>query len=168
VIPFGGSSPYAARGYVDCATELLAQVPDLRHVIVAVGSGGTMAGLVAKLGAARVIGVHTGAVPDPVATVADLLTGLTGDAGRAAGLQIATDHVGGGYQAITHAVRDAILLAARTEGIFLDPTYTGRAMAGLVDLCAGHAISPGQVTVFLHTGGLPGLLAHPELATAPA
>ena len=78
VIPFGGSSPYAARGYVDCATELLAQVPDLRHVIVAVGSGGTMAGLVARLGGSRVIGVHTGAVPDPVATVVGL-------AGRADG-----------------------------------------------------------------------------------
>jgi len=166
VIPFGGSSSYAARGYVDCATELLAQVPDLRHVIVAVGSGGTMAGLVAGLGASRVIGVHTGAVPDPAATVADLLAGLTGHDAHAADLQISTGQVGDGYQAITAATRNAILLAARTEGIFLDPTYTGRAMAGLVDLCSGHTISPGQVTVFLHTGGLPGLLAHPELATA--
>jgi L-cysteate sulfo-lyase len=168
VIPFGGSSPQAARGYVDCATELLAQVPDLRNVIVAVGSGGTMAGLVAGLGASRVIGVHTGAVPDPAATVAELLAGLTGHAARAADLQISTSQVGGGYQAVSPAARHAILLAARTEGIFLDPTYTGRAMAGLVDLCAEHRISPGQVTVFLHTGGLPGLLAHPELATASA
>jgi L-cysteate sulfo-lyase len=166
VIPFGGSSSYSARGYVDCATELLAQVRDLRHVIVAVGSGGTMAGLVAELGASHVIGVHTGAVPDPVATVAGLLAGLTGHAVRAADLHISTDQVGDGYQAVTPATWDAILLAARTEGIFLDPTYTGRAMAGLVDLCAGNTIRPGQVTVFLHTGGLPGLLAHPELATA--
>jgi L-cysteate sulfo-lyase len=166
VIPFGGSSAYAARGYVDCAAELLAQVPDLRHVIVAVGSGGTMAGLVAGLGASRVIGVHVGAVPDPVGTVAGLLAGLPGDPARAADLQISADQVGDGYQATTPPARAAILLAARTEGIFLDPTYTGRAMAGLVDLCAGHTIRPGQVTVFLHTGGLPGLLAHPELATA--
>jgi len=164
VIPFGGSSAHSARGYVDCAAELLAQVPDLRNVIVAVGSGGTMAGLVAGLGASRVIGVHTGAVPDPVSTVAELLTGLTGHAARPADLQISTDQVGDGYHAITPAARHAILLAARTEGIFLDPTYTGRAMAGLVGLCAEHRISPGQVTVFLHTGGLPGLLAHPELA----
>ena len=41
-------------------------------------------------------------------------------------------------------------------------------MAGLVDLCAGHTIRPGQATVFLHAGGLPGLMAHPEMATAPA
>jgi L-cysteate sulfo-lyase len=168
VIPFGGSSAFAARGYADCAAELLAQVPDLRHVIVAVGSGGTMAGLVAGLGASRVIGVDTGAVPDPAATVAGLLTGLTGHAARAADLQILTNQVGDGYQAITPAARDAILLAARAEGIFLDPTYTGRAMAGLVDLCARHTIRPGQATVFLHTGGLPGLLAHPELAPVPA
>jgi L-cysteate sulfo-lyase len=168
VIPFGGSSPFAARGYADCAAELLAQVPDLDHVIVAVGSGGTMAGLVAGLGASRVIGVSTGAVPDPVTTVAGLLGGLTGRPAPAAGLQITTDQVGAGYQAITPAVRDAILLAARTEGIFLDPTYTGRALAGLVALCAGQAIRPGQVTVFLHTGGLPALLAHPELAPPAA
>jgi L-cysteate sulfo-lyase len=168
VIPFGGSSPFAARGYAGCAAELLTQVPDLRQVIVAVGSGGTMAGLVAGLGADRVIGVHTGAVPDPAATVAGLLGGLTGHVSRGADLQIVTSQVGAGYQAITPASRDAILLAARTEGIFLDPTYTGRAMAGLAGLCASHAIRPGQVTVFLHSGGLPGLLAHPELAAAPA
>jgi L-cysteate sulfo-lyase len=127
-----------------------------------------MAGLVAGLGASRVIGVSTGAVPDPVTTVAGLLGGLTGRPAPAAGLQITTDQVGAGYQAITPAVRDAILLAARTEGIFLDPTYTGRALAGLVALCAGQAIRPGQVTVFLHTGGLPALLAHPELAPPAA
>jgi len=166
IIPFGGSSAFAARGYADCAAELLAQVPDLDHVIVAVGSGGTMAGLVAGLGASRVIGISTGAVPDPVTTVAGLLAGLTGSTVPAAGLQIITDQVGAGYQAVTPATTDAILLAARTEGMFLDPTYTGRALAGLAALCARHVIAPGQVTVFLHTGGLPGLLAHPELSAA--
>jgi L-cysteate sulfo-lyase len=168
VIPFGGSSSYAAQGYVDCARELLDQVPDLRNVVVAVGSGGTMAGLVAGLGADRVIGVHTGAVADPMAIVTGLLTGMPDRSQAGAGLRIATDQVGEGYSSVTAAVRDAIGLAARTEGIFLDPTYTGRAMAGLIAMCADHAIRPGQATVFLHTGGLPGLLAHPELAAAAA
>jgi L-cysteate sulfo-lyase len=168
VIPFGGSSPAAARGYVDCARELLAQVPGLRQVVVAVGSGGTMAGLVAGLGADRVIGVHTGAVPDPAATVAGLLAGMPGPAGDGAGLRITTDQVGAGYADVTPATLDAILLAARTEGMFLDPTYTGRALAGLMALRAAGTIAAGQPTVFLHTGGLPGLLARPELAAAPA
>jgi L-cysteate sulfo-lyase len=169
VIPFGGSSPVAARGYVDCARELLVQVPGLRHVVVAVGSGGTMAGLVAGLGADRVIGVHSGAVADPAAAVAGLLAGMPGTAAPGlADLRIVTDQVGAGYAEVTPAALDAILLAARTEGVFLDPTYTGRALAGLRALTADGTIRPGQPTVFLHTGGLPGLLARPELATAPA
>jgi D-cysteine desulfhydrase len=167
IIPFGGSSPYAARGYVDCAQELLDQVPGLDNVVVAVGSGGTMAGLVAGLGAERVIGVHTGAVSDPTRTVTGLLAGMTKRFPDGTDLQIATDQVGEGYSAVTPAALDAILLTARTEGIFLDPTYTGRAMAGLIALRVSNTIKPGQTTVFLHTGGLPGLLAHPELATAP-
>jgi D-cysteine desulfhydrase len=54
-------------------------------------------------------------------------------------------------------------LAARTEGIFLDPTYTARALAGLAALVDGGRIKPGDRTVFLHTGGLPGLFGHPGL-----
>jgi D-cysteine desulfhydrase len=54
-------------------------------------------------------------------------------------------------------------LAARTEGIFLDPTYTARALAGLAALVADGRIKPGDRTVFLHTGGLPGLFGHPGL-----
>ncbi|MFE2068240.1 pyridoxal-phosphate dependent enzyme [Streptomyces sp. NPDC059467] len=65
LIPFGGSSPVGALGYVDGGHELLAQAPDLATAVVALGSGGTMAGLVRALGADRVLGVHCGAVPDP-------------------------------------------------------------------------------------------------------
>jgi D-cysteine desulfhydrase len=56
------------------------------------------------------------------------------------------------------------MLAPRTEGIFLDPTYTGRALAGLITRVADGRIKPEHRTVFLHTGGLPGLFGHPELA----
>ena len=163
VIPFGGSSSEAAAGYVECARELLDELPDLATVVVAVGSGGTMAGLVAALGAERVIGVHTGAVDDPSATVAGLLDGMPGGTGSHDDLRIVIDQVGDGYQSITPATRDAIGLVDRTEGLFLDPTYTGRAMAGLVALCENGNITGGQRTVFLHTGGLPGLLARPEM-----
>ena len=76
VIPFGGTSAFSALGYVDCARELTAQLPDLSTVVVAVGSGGTMAGLVAALGPGRVFGVDTGALPDPRATIAALLDAM--------------------------------------------------------------------------------------------
>lgn len=158
VIPFGGSSAFSAQGYVDCARELTAQLPDgFAEVVVAVGSGGTMAGLVAELGPERVRGVHVGAVPDPHAAVAALIPGGEVDPGA---LRIDTSQVGEGYSTLTPAVRAALTLAARTEGIFLDPTYTGRALAGLI----AATDKPDGPVVFLHSGGLPGLFAHPALA----
>ncbi len=149
VIPFGGTSPASVQGYADCGRELLDQVPDLDVVVVALGSGGTMAGLVRALGAERVLGVDTGALPDPAGAVTDLLGGVTG-------LRVERSQVGGGYAELTGPVREALQVAARDEGVFLDPTYTGRAMAALL---AGDF--RGRNVVFLHTGGLPGLFGHP-------
>jgi len=157
-IPFGGSNAIGARGYVDAGHELLAQLPELAQVVVAVGSGGTAAGLTHALGADRVLGVHTGAVPDPEARIGDLVVGLGGPSGDAApALRLRTEQVGAGYSAFTEPVKDALLLAARTEGLILDPVYTGRALAGLVEAVRDGDVRPGQSTVFLHSGGLPGL-----------
>ncbi|KAB1928968.1 D-cysteine desulfhydrase [Micromonospora noduli] len=157
VIPFGGTAPASIQGYVDCGRELRAQLPDADgvEVVAALGSGGTMAGLVRELGVQRVIGVDVGAVPDPRATVAGLLVGeVEPDALRIDGTQ-----VGAGYRTLTEAVRAALEVTARTEGVFLDPTYTGRAMAALLAGSFPH----GDRVVFLHSGGLPGLFGHPEL-----
>ena len=156
VIPFGGTSAFSAQGYADCGRELAAQLPDLSTVVVAVGSGGTMAGLVAALGPGRVFGVDTGAVPDARATVAGLLAAM-GVAVEPGELQIDGSHVGAGYATLTRPVQEALNLAARTEGLFLDPTYTGRALAGL------RASPPDGKVVFLHSGGLPGLFGHPSI-----
>ena len=163
VIPFGGSSSFSARGYVDCGTELLGQLPGIDHVVVAFGSGATMAGLVASLGAERVIGIDTGAVADPGATLAELLDGIPGVAVHRADLRIDRAQVGAGYAALTPDAAAAMRLAARTEGIFLDPTYTARALAGLIACVADARIGPRDRTVFVHTGGLPGLFGHPAL-----
>jgi L-cysteate sulfo-lyase len=160
VIPFGGSNSFAAQGYVDCSGELLAQLPGLDHVIVAFGSGATMAGLVAGLGAERVIGIDTGAVADPEARLSELLDGMPDVRVRRADLQLDHGQVGAGYAELTPAAREAMRLAARTEGIFLDPTYTARALAGLIARVAGGGIKRDDRTVLLHTGGLPGLFGH--------
>ncbi|MEH0986040.1 D-cysteine desulfhydrase family protein [Micromonospora sp. CPCC 205556] len=164
LLPFGGSSVLAARGYVAAAEELLAQVPDLHTVVVALGSGATMAGLVARLGSERVLGVHVGAVEDPRAVVASFAAGL-GASAPAEGLRVDDEQVGPGYGSLTEPVREALSLAARREGIILDPTYTGRAMAGLIAAARRGEIRPGRRTVLLHTGGVPGLYGHAAALT---
>ncbi|WP_432571741.1 pyridoxal-phosphate dependent enzyme [Kineococcus sp. SYSU DK005] len=167
VVPFGGSSVLGARGYAHAGAELLQQVPDLETVVVAVGSGGTMAGLVHALGAQRVLGVDTGAIADPHERVRALAAGLAREDGAAqpGELRLRRDQVGRGYGALTPAVRAALSLVARSEGVVLDPVYTGRAAAGLVAAVAEGEVRCGQRTVLLHSGGLPGLFGHPDAAS---
>ncbi|MEU2618500.1 D-cysteine desulfhydrase family protein [Streptomyces sp. NPDC007157] len=161
LIPFGGSSAVGARGYEQAGRELLSQIPSLDLAVVALGSGGTMAGLVAALGADRVLGVDTGAMDDPAAAVAAMAGELTGSAVRDR-LRIRSDQVGSGYGRLTESTAAALRLVARTEGIALDPVYTGRAMAGLLAAVRDGTVAAGRTTVFWHTGGLPGLFGHAE------
>jgi D-cysteine desulfhydrase len=160
-VPYGGSSALGARGYVECGHELLRQAEDLSHVVTAVGSGGTMAGLVHALGTRRVLGVDCGAIRDPAATVAELVAGLADAPLAPDALRIRLDQVGAGYGELTDPVMVALTLAARTEGLVLDPIYTGRALAGLVGAVRDGEITPGERIVFLHSGGLPGFFGHP-------
>jgi len=157
LIPFGGSARSTVPAYVECARELVAQQAEFDQVVVAVGSGGTMAGLVHELGADRVLGVDAGAVADPYRAVTALLERDPGE------LTIDRSQIGPGYAAVTEPVREALKLAARTEGIFLDPTYTGRALAGLIARSAPVGLAREGRVIFLHTGGLPGLLGHPDM-----
>lgn len=166
-MPIGGASAVGALGYVRAATELREQADAafgrFELVVVAGGSGGTHAGLAAGLGDHDlVLGVDVGARPDlddqvpaKAAEVA-MLAGLPVPAGRPV-----VDHlrVGGGYGVATDDGREAVLLAARTEGLILDPVYTGKAMAGLIAARRDGRIGPGAPTVFLHTGGMPALFA---------
>lgn len=162
VVPYGGSNVAGAGAYAAAGHEIVRQAPDTSLVVTAVGSGGTMAGLVHALGSDHVLGVDTGAVPDPAERVAGLLDGL-GTAVAPADLRLRRDLVGAGYGVLSSDVRAAMELAARTEGIVLDPVYTGRAAAGLVAAVREGVVVPGQRTVLLHSGGLPGLLGHPDL-----
>lgn len=158
LVPFGGSDRLTVAGYRQAGAEILDALPDASTVVTALGSGGTMAGLVAGLGPERVLGVDVGALPAPgdaVAALADVPT----DA-----LRVDDRQVGAGYATYTAASRAAVELVARTEGIVLDPVYTGRAAAGLVAAVADGRLRPGERVVLLHSGGLPGLFGHPDVA----
>ena len=159
VIPIGGSSPLGASAYAAAADEIVANLghEDLQ-VITATGTGGTQSGLAARLGHERVLGVDVGAVANPAAAVRR----LTLDVAELLGLPIPTieprivrDQVGIGYGATTTACLGAIRLAARTEGLVLDPVYSGKAMAGLVALPPSEL--QAKAIVFLATGGVPAL-----------
>lgn len=165
-IPVGGASTIGALGYVACGLELVHQLggtpPAL--VVVADGSGGTHAGLVAGLGAhERVLGVDVGTRPDlddrvpEKAAEAAALAGLPEPAGD---VVIDHDRFGAGYGAPTDACREALHLAATTEGLLLDPVYTGKAMAGLVATAREGRLPEDGPIVFVHTGGTPALFAH--------
>ena len=102
-----------------------------------------------------------------VAIVSGLVNDIYALEGRQRGKQVALEindsQVGSGYGQPTPAMIEAVELVARTEGILLDPVYTGKAMAGLVALVRSGAIGPDQTVVFWHTGGAPGLYASPEV-----
>jgi L-cysteate sulfo-lyase len=165
-IPYGGSNVLGARGYLDAGIELETQLPDLRHVVVAVGSGGTMAGLVAALGSPRVLGVDVGAVPDPERRILGMVEGLAAEETTLTApsvqspLRLRRDQIGDGYGILTPGARQALLDAARWEGVFLDPVYTAKALSGLIAAVEDGSIGPDEPTVLLHSGGLPGLFAH--------
>jgi L-cysteate sulfo-lyase len=124
-----------------------------------------MAGLVAELGPRHVLGVHTGAVVEPREVVAALTKRIAAGSIRPEALRLRADQVGPGYGSLTERAAAAIRLAARTEGIVLDPIYTGRAMAGLIAAVRDGDIDSGTPVVFWHTGGLPGLFGHRDAAT---
>ncbi|MGE3620535.1 MAG: D-cysteine desulfhydrase family protein [Acidimicrobiia bacterium] len=170
VIPPGGSSPVGAVGYVDAARELLAAAPTFGCVVHASGSGGTQAGLLAGFAQAEaappVLGISVARSSEELAARVLALAGetvaLIGGATPVVPADVVVDdgYVGPGYGVPTDAMVEAVGLVARTEGVLLDPVYTGKAMAGLVDLLrAGRFDGMGDL-VFLHTGGLPGLFAY--------
>ena len=170
-MPIGGASVVGALGYARAALEIRDQDPDVDLVVVADGSGGTHAGLAAGLGDHRsVFGVDVGArpdldehVPSKAAEVA-ALAGLPhpeGDPGpgRLPAAVVDHDHFGLAYAAPTDGCREALQLAARLEGLLLDPVYTGKAMAGLIAGVRRGRIPGDARVVFLHTGGMPALFA---------
>ncbi len=173
IIPGGGSNALGALGYVACAEELLAQTFEqglkLDHIICASGSAGTHAGLLTGLigNNARIpvtgINVRRPRVEQErnVHTLTLDVAKLLDIAAPARETVVALDEwVGPGYSLPTPAMIDAVRTLARFEGILLDPVYTGKAMAGLIDLVRRGTFKRGDNVLFLHTGGAPALYAY--------
>jgi D-cysteine desulfhydrase family pyridoxal phosphate-dependent enzyme len=172
-VPLGGSNAIGTLGYVDATRELQAQLNEsgLRptRLYYASGSRGTQAGL--ELGARmfnashRCIGIAvSGGEPikrEHAARIANEAAILIGAAVRIQADDLATDqdHYGEGYAIATAECVAAIRLVASTEGIILDPVYSGKAMAGMIAHIRNGTISPAETIVFLHTGGVPGFFA---------
>ncbi len=161
LIPVGGASTIGELGYVVAALELREQLSDVALVVTADGSGGTHAGLVAGLGSHDlVLGVDAGTRPDlddvvpKKAIKAAALAGLAEPTGT---VQVDHDRFGDGYGAPTDSCREALDLAARLEGLILDPVYTGKALAGLIAAVREQRAPADGALVFMHTGGMPAL-----------
>ncbi|MCF2571206.1 D-cysteine desulfhydrase [Brevibacterium sp. UCMA 11754] len=172
VIPVGGSNVTGALGYVDCAQELLAQFAevglDVSSIVAPSGSAGMQAGLVAGLHAAGslipVVGINVSRTQEDqepkivglVDEVASFLELPPVPRDRSLGLG---KYFGTGYALPTPGMIEAVRLFAQTEGILLDPVYTGKAAAGLIDLIRQGRFGLDEHVVFIHSGGVPGLYA---------
>ena len=174
VMSLGGSSPEGMASYVCATAELREQLraAEIRatRLVVALGSGGTYSGLV--LGALNsdvgysVTGISVSRTRDYLleripefAAIGASELGLP-LAPTASDLDVYDDWVGDGYGVLTDDCAEAIRLVARTEGVLLDPVYSGKGMAGLIGLIRRGVIGAEETVVFLHTGGQPALFAY--------
>ena len=171
IIPGGGSNPIGATGYVACAEEILAQAFDqginFDYIVTTSGSAGTHAGLVVGFYGNNsnipVIGINISRQKGPQENLVYNLVertaahvGIKGTIPREA-VQCFEEYVGPGYSLPTPEMVKTVKLVAQTEGILLDPVYTGKAMAGMLDLVQKGFFKMGQNILFVHTGGSPAL-----------
>jgi L-cysteate sulfo-lyase len=166
-IPGGGSNTTGALGYANCALELVGQANDrglvIDHIVHATGSTGTQAGLVTGLKALNanipVMGISVRAAKEAqeenVFKLATATADVLGCPGVVSAQDIAanSDYVGEGYGLPTEAGIDAIRMFAKLEGLLLDPVYSSKGAAGLIDLIRKGHYKKGERVVFLHTGG---------------
>jgi len=176
IIPYGGSNPVGATGYVAAMEELMEQARQMNlrldRIVFASSSGGTQAGLVVGAKATgyegQVLGISVDQKREDLqALVAALATETAahlklnlkfapGD------IAVNADYLGAGYGIMGEPERKAIRLAAEIEGLLLDPVYTGRAFAGMIDLIRKGEFRRGESVLFWHTGGTPALFAYAD------
>ncbi len=169
LIPVGGSNSTGSVAYAFAVQELVEQGVRPDWIVFASASGGTQTGLV--LGArlfgleSKILGVSIDETQEVMTESIARLASETADwlgekiSFRPEDILVNADYLGSGYAVMGEAEREAIQLFARTEGLLLDPVYTGRAAAGLIDLARRGYFSPDETVLFWHTGGSPALFA---------
>ncbi|WP_417606251.1 D-cysteine desulfhydrase [Oceanimonas baumannii] len=174
IVPGGGSNEIGALGYVNCALELLGQANDtglrIDHVVHATGSAGTQAGLVTGLSGSNsgipVLGIGVRVPREQqeanVFRLAERTAEKLGIPGAVKREDVVAncDYVGEGYGIPAPSTLEAIELFAHHEGILLDPVYSGKGGAGLIDLIRKGHFKKGENVVFLHTGGAQALFGY--------
>jgi 1-aminocyclopropane-1-carboxylate deaminase/D-cysteine desulfhydrase-like pyridoxal-dependent ACC family enzyme len=168
VVPLGGSTPDGAIAYAHAFAEMAEQIEPPDWIVHATSSGGTQAGLAAG---AALYGARTGilgvSADDPARSIERIVRDLVKSIGKMLGVanlkyrQTGVDDrfVGAGYGVPTAASTEALELVARTEGLLLDPVYTAKAMALLINAVRTGSFDANQTVLFWHTGGLPALFA---------
>jgi L-cysteate sulfo-lyase len=177
VIPYGGSNAVGATGYVLAMIELMEQLQEtntvVHHIVFASSSGGTQAGVVvgAKLAGfeGSLLGISIDKGERGPRPFEEELMELGNETARRTGLKHVFSHgdfrvdygyLGGGYGVVGDLEREAIKLVAKSEGILLDPVYTGRAMGALLAMIPRGFFSRDETVLFWHTGGAPALFAY--------
>ncbi|MBB4292375.1 D-cysteine desulfhydrase/L-cysteate sulfo-lyase [Rhizobium leguminosarum] len=176
IIPIGGSNAIGALGYCEAMGELKNQCSQQElsfdRIFFGTGSGGTQAGML--VGAtlydvqSEIVGISVNAhKTDAVAKVSQIidqtLNLLDRPSEKSREVIVDDRFVGPGYGLPTEAVVESLAMCARLEGLLLDPVYTGKAMAGLIDYIRQKRIGRGERVLFWHTGGAPALAAYPDL-----
>ncbi len=177
LVSYGGSSPVGASAYAYAVRELQDQGVQADWIVTASSSGGTQAGLAAGARLFDYPGKILGVSIDlPAQELQGKVARLAGQTAATLGqalefdpeeILVTDEYLGGGYAVMGEAEREAIHLFARLEGVLLDPVYTGRSAAGLIDLIRKGTFDRGHSVLFWHTGGIPALFASrygPELA----
>ena len=176
VIPGGASNKVGALGYVNCAIELLAQAGEqdlaIDHLVTATGSAGTQGGLIVGLKALEssvpLLGIGVNAAKDAqeekVYKLACETAGFIGKPDIVARDDVIAncDYVGDGYGVPTEGMNEAVMMLARFEGLLFDPVYSGKALAGMIDLIRSGYFVDARNIVFLHTGGSAALFAYSD------
>ncbi len=167
--PYGGSSPTGALGYVFAMEELVQQGFNPDWIVFASSSGGTQAGMVLGANLFNYRGSLLGiSIDEPQAALQERCAKLASETSEKLGgrisfstedVKVNSDYCAAGYGVVTDLERDAVRLFAKTEGILLDPVYTGRAAGGMIDLIRKGFFEKGQTVLFWHTGGSPALFA---------
>ena len=175
IIPGGASNKIGALGYVNCAIELLGQIEaqglDISHIVTATGSAGTQGGLIVGLKAMEstipLLGIGVN-IPqqdqeEKVYKLACETAEYIGKPGCVTRKDVVANcnYVGDGYGVPTESMNEAVLMLARTEGLLFDPVYSGKGLAGMIDLIRTGTLGDGNI-VFLHTGGSAALFAYAD------